>query len=139
MHTQSLRGYHNTSLLLSPQVSLSEAPFLGAQGGDLSSLYPLGSAPAWGLAPGPYLILWPFLVSWSIPPMRPVGARPSGESEHPSEREHGKLTGGSPPCTSRGFSTPTWPSQQSGSSRLESRWGLQKCYRNQYTRNQVPH
>lgn len=31
----------------------------------------------WGLNPGPYLILWPFLVSWSIPPLIPVRAWPS--------------------------------------------------------------
>ena len=30
MHSQSRRGYHNASLLPSPQVSLSDAPFLGA-------------------------------------------------------------------------------------------------------------
>ena len=29
-HSQSLRGHHNTSLLPSPQVSLTVAPFLGA-------------------------------------------------------------------------------------------------------------
>ena len=40
-----------------------------------------------GTGPGPYLILWPFLVSWSIPPMSPAGARPSRASEHQSERE----------------------------------------------------
>ena len=29
-HSQSFRGYHSASLLLSPQVSLTVAPFLGA-------------------------------------------------------------------------------------------------------------
>ena len=51
------------------------------QGGDQSPLLPVGVAPAWGLAPGPYLILWPFLVCWSVPPMSPVRAWPSGESD----------------------------------------------------------
>ena len=57
------------------------------QGDDQSPLLPVGVGPDWGLAPGPYLILWPFLVSGSIPPMSTVGARLSGESEHWSERE----------------------------------------------------
>ena len=108
MHSQSFRGYHNASLLPSPQVSLTVAPFLGAprrlsvtmppfsspylmlpfwelQGGDQSPFVPVGVGPDWGLALGPYLILWPFLVSWSIPPMSPLGALLSGESEHQSK------------------------------------------------------
>ena len=71
MHTQSLRGCHSTSLFPSPQVSLSDAPFLGAQGGDQSPFLPVGVCPDWGLALWPYLTLWPFLVS-------PVGVWPSG-------------------------------------------------------------
>ena len=62
-HSQSF----NASLLCTPQVSLTDAPFLGASGGDQYLLLPIGLGSAWGLAPGPYLILWPFLVSWSIP------------------------------------------------------------------------
>ena len=54
------------------------------QGGDQSSLLPVGVGPDWGLALRPYLILWPFLVSWSIPPMSPVRAWLSRESEHRS-------------------------------------------------------
>ena len=72
-HSRSFRGYHNASLLPSPQISLTIAPFLGASGGDQSSSLPVGVGSAWGPAPGPYLILWPFLVSWSIPPMSQVG------------------------------------------------------------------
>lgn len=41
----------------------------------------------WGLNPGPYLILWPFLASWSIPPLIPVRAWPSWELGCWSERE----------------------------------------------------
>ena len=68
MHTQSLRGYHNPSLFPSPQVSLSDAPFLGAQGGDQSPLPPVGVGFCLGIGPGalPY----------------PVAVR--GELVHPS-------------------------------------------------------
>ena len=52
MHTQSLRGYHNTSLFPSPQVSLSDAPFLGTQGGDQSPLLPIGEGFCLGTGPG---------------------------------------------------------------------------------------
>ena len=48
---------HNTPLLPSPQFSLSDAPFWGAQGGDKSPLLPIGVGPHWGLAPGLYHIL----------------------------------------------------------------------------------
>ena len=71
------------------QVSISPylmSPSWELQGGD-QSLLPVGVGTDWGLAPGPYLILWPFLVSWSVPPVSPFGARPSGESGHQSERD----------------------------------------------------
>ena len=62
IHNHSV--YHNMSLFPSPQVSLSDVPFLGAQGGDQSPLLPIGVGPPnWGPALGPYLMLWPFLVS----------------------------------------------------------------------------
>ena len=77
------------------------------QGGDQPPLLPIGVGPDWGLALGFYLILWPFLVSWSIPPMSPVGARLSRESEPQSKREPGIPSGGAPPHSSRGLSTPT--------------------------------
>ena len=107
-HSQSFRGYHNASFLLSPQFSLSNAPILGTQsvwevppGRYQSPLLLTGVGPNWGLAPGPYLMLWPFLLGWSIPPMSPVRAQPSRESEHRSEREPRILSGGGPPCLSR--------------------------------------
>ena len=117
-HTQSITQRLSQYLLFSPspQVSLSDVPFLGAQGGDQSPLLPIGAGPDWGLAPGPYLILWSFLVSWSICPMSLVGARPSGQSESWSKREPGILSGGTPPRSSWGSSTPTRPSHQSGGS-----------------------
>ena len=46
------------------------------QGGDQSPFLPVGVGSDWGLAPGPYLILWPFLVSWSALPLSPVRAQP---------------------------------------------------------------
>ena len=58
------------------------------QGDNQSPLLPVGVGPDWGLAPGPYLLLWPFLVSWTIPPMSTVGPRLSGESEHWSDSEY---------------------------------------------------
>ena len=105
------------------------------QGGDQSPLLPVGVGLDWGLAPGPYLILWLFLVSWSIPPMSPVRAWLSGESEHWSKREPEyhqvvclRSRQAEPPV--RRLKGPAW---------LESCWGLQKCCRNQYSRNQAPH
>ena len=75
---------HDASLPLSPQFSLSDAASWEFQGGDQSPFAPVGVGPDWGMALGPYLILWPFLVSWSIPPMSPVRAQLSRESEHRS-------------------------------------------------------
>ena len=95
-----------------------------------------------GTGPGPSLILWPFLVSWSIPPMSLVGL------SHP---EHWNTILKENPYTIRwrafsfvlGFlcSSPAKPpvQQLKGSAWLESHWGLQKCCRNQYSRNQAPH
>ena len=100
MHSQSFRGYHSASLLLSPQVSLTiarflgaprrlsvnaflllspqvsltVAPFLGAPRRYQSPLLPAGVGPDWGLALGPSVILWPFPVSWSVSPRSQVGA-----------------------------------------------------------------
>ena len=91
-------------------------PSWDLQGGDQSPLLPIRVGPDWALAAGPYLILWPFLVSWSIPPMSLDRAQPPGESEHWSEREPRMPSSGVPPRPFRGFSTPTQPSTQSGGS-----------------------
>ena len=100
------------------------------QGGDQSPLLPVGVGPDWGLAPGPYPILWPFLVSWSDPPISTVGARPSGELECQCKREPGIPSGGTPPHLSRGSFTPAWPSHQSGTSRGWRGWNLVRASRN---------
>ena len=115
---------------MSPQFSLSDAPSWELQGGDQSPLLPIGVGPDWGLALGPYLILWPILVSWSIPPMSPVGAWPSGESEHWSKREPGIPSHGAPAPSSRGSFAPAQSSHQSGGSRGRHGWNLSGTSRN---------
>ena len=156
-HSQSFRGYHNASLLLSPQVSLTLTPFLGAlrrsavkipsfswvpsspylmlpswelQGGDQSPLLPVGVGPDWRLALGPYLILWPLLVGWSIPPKSLVRIQPCRELEHQCEREPGIPSGGTPPHSSRDSFAPAWPSHLSGGSRGWCGWNLAGASRN---------
>ena len=89
-------------------------PSWDLQGGDQSPLLLIRVGPDWGLATGPYLILWPFLVSWSIPPMSLVRAKPPGESERWSKREPRIPPDGVPPHPFRGSSTPTQLSNQSG-------------------------
>ena len=126
MYTQSLRGYHSTSLFPSPQVR-SDAPFWEHQGGDQSPLLPFGVGSDWGLAPGPYLILWPFLVSWSVPPMSAVGAQPSGESKRWSKREPVIPSGGAPARSSRGSFAVAQPSHQSHASRGWHGWNLTRA------------
>ena len=111
------------------QVSLTVAPFLGAPRWSVSSSTPLGR-PDWGLAPGHYPILWPFLVSWFVPPISLVKAWLSRQSEHWSEREPRVLSGGAPPCLSWGSSAPAQFSHQSGSSRVQHGWNLTGASRN---------
>ena len=84
----------------------------------------------WGLAPGPYPILWPFLVSWFVPPVSPVRAWLSRQSEHWSEREPRVPSGGAPPRLSWGFSAPAQLSHQSASSRGQHGWNLTGASRN---------
>ena len=100
------------------------------QGDNQSPLLPVGVGPDWGLAPGPYLILWPFLVSWTIPPMSTVGPRLSGESEHQPERDPGMLSGGKRPCSSWSSFAPAQPSRQSNGSRGWHGWNLTGASRN---------
>ena len=130
MHSQSFRGSHNASLLQGPQVSLTVAPFPGAP-----RRWSVSSSTHWnriwlGTGPGPYLILWPFLMSWSVPPVSPAGARASGESEHQSEREPKIPSGGAPPRSSQGPFAPTWLSHQCGSLRGQHGWNFGGVSRN---------
>ena len=143
MHTHSLRGCHSTSLFPSPQVSLSVVPFLGAQGGDQSLLLPIGVGSCLGTSPGalPY----------------PVDI--IGELVHPSnECSRGStIQRVGTPVQKRTQNTVRWhassfilelfhsdlaepPVQQlKGPVCLESQRGLQKCCKNQYSRNKAPH
>ena len=100
------------------------------QGGDQPPLRPFWLGPDWGLAQGPYLILWLFLVRWSVPPVSPVRAQPPRESEHLSEREPRIPSDGAPPCSFWGSSAPTQPSHQSGGLRDWCGWTLTGASRN---------
>ena len=125
-HAYTIRGYHSASLFPSPQVSLSDAPFLGAQGGGQSLLLPTGVGSCLGPALGPYLILWPVLVSCYVLPMNSIRARPSRELE----RWPRIPSGGTPPCLSQGSSSLTQPSHQSCSSGGCHGWNLTEASRN---------
>ena len=94
-------------------------------------LYHPETGPDWVLCPGvlPYYVAV-FLVSWSIPPVSPIGARPSGELESWSEREPGKSSGGASPYLSWSSSTLAWSSHGSGSSRGPHGWNLAGTSRN---------
>ena len=125
---------HNASLLPSPQFSLSDALFLGAQGGDQSPPLPTGVGPDWGPAPRPYHILWPFLVNWSVPPVSLVGAWPSGVRTPVQKRTRNTIKWHVSSFVSRFLHSslaepPIW--WLKGLTWLESLWGLQKCCRNQ--------
>ena len=109
----------------SPYLTL---PSWELRGGDQSPR--LGVGPDWGLALGPYLFLWPFLVSWSVPPMSAVGAQPSGESKRWSKREPVIPSGGAPARSSRGSFTPAKSSHQSSGSRGRHGWNLSGTARN---------
>ena len=100
------------------------------QGGDQSPLLPVGVGPDWRLALGPYLILWPLLVGWSIPPKSLVRIQPCRELEHQCEREPGIPSGGTPPHSSRDSFAPAWPSHLSGGSRGWCGWNLAGASRN---------
>ena len=145
---QSCIHNHSEVITIPPFSQVPRSPYLifpswGLQRGDQSPLLPVGVGLDWGLALGPYLILWLFLVSWSVPPMSLVRAWPSGESEHQSEREPRIPSGGMPPRSSWGSCILTRPSHCSSGSRGQHGWNFaeasRKCCRNQYLRNQAPH
>ena len=133
---QSCIHNHSEFITVPPFSWVPRSPYLmlpswELQGDDQSPLPPVGVGfPDWGPAPGPYLILWPFLVSWSVPPMSLIRAQPSRELEHQSKREPRILSGGMLPRSSWGSSTLTWLSHQSSSSRGQCVWNLNGASRN---------
>ena len=144
MHTQSLRGHHSTSLFPSLQVSLSDAPFLGAP-----RRWSASSSTYWGRS------------SWlgTGPGALPYPVADPGELAHPSS-EFGwclavqrvgmavwKRTRNTIRWRTSMFvsgllgSNPAKPPVRrlKGRAWLESYWGLQKCCRKQYSRKKAPY
>ena len=88
-HTHS----HSEAITMPPFSQVPRFPSLlipswELQEGDQSPLLSIGVGPDWdwGLALGPYLNLWPFLVSWSVPPVSQVGAgQPESWNTGPKE------------------------------------------------------
>ena len=108
---------HNAFLLLSPQFSLSDAPFLGAPRRWSVSSSTLWSRIWLGTGPGPYLILWPFPVSWSRDlAVHRVGT-PVGKRTQNTVRWHASLF-------VLGFLAPAQPCHQCGGSRGWRGWNL---------------
>ena len=140
-HSQSFRGYHNAPLLLSPQVSLTVAPFLGAP-----RRWSVSSSTCWGRT---WLGTGPKTLPVAIPSEL---VRPSNESGQGSASQRVRT-----PVWKRTWNTARWHTSSfisgllrsdpaeppvwwlKGPAWLESLWGLQKCCRNQYLRNQAPH
>ena len=141
MHSQSFRGYHNASLLRSPQVSLTVAAFLGAPRRGQSSACRgrtwLGPGP--GASPDPVAIpgelVHPSNESSLGSAVQRIGT-PVWKRTQSTVRWHTSPFVSGFLCCSlveppvRLLNRPAW---------LESRWGLQKCCRNQYSRNQAPY
>ena len=69
-------------------------------------------------------------MSWSVPPMSPVGAWLSRESEHWSKRGPRIPSGGAPLCSSQGSFAPSRLTHQSGGSRGWPGWNLAGASRN---------
>ena len=140
--SQSFRGYHNASLLPSPQVSVTVAPFLGAPRRGYQS------STCWGrtwLGTGPGALPDPVAIPGEL-------VRPSSESSLGSAIQRIGT-----PVWKKTRNTVGWPTSVFVSGFLcsslaeppvqllsrpawvESHWGFQKCCRNQYSRNQAPH
>ena len=144
MHTQSLRVYHSTSFFLSPQVSLSDAPFLGAPRRWSVSSSTCRGRISW-LGTSPRALPYPVAIPGEL-------VRPSNESDQGSAIQRVGT-----PVQKRTQNTVRWhassfilelfhsnlaepPVQQlKGPVCLESQRGLQKCCKNQYSRNKAPH
>ena len=168
--SQSFSGYHNASLLPSPQVSLTVAPFLGTPRKVSVTMPPFPLSPQVSLSDAPFLGAprrWSVSSStwWGRSGLGTgLGALPDpvaipGELVRPSNESSRGLAVprvGAPvwkrtrntvrwhACSfTWGFlrSSPAKPPIQrlKGPAWLESHWGLQKCGRNQYSRNHAPH
>ena len=129
--------------LRSPQFSPSDAPFWGAQGGDQSPLLPVGVSSCLGTGPGalPYPVTIPGeLVCHSNESSWGSAVQSAGTLVqkrtwntvrwHASSLIFGFLHSSMAEPAVWRLKGPAW---------LESCWGLQKCCRNQYSRNQAPH
>ena len=128
---------------MSLQVSLTVAPFLGAQGGVQSPFLPVGVGSCLGTCPEalPYPVALPGKLVF-----------PSNESGRGSAIQRGRTS-----VWKRTRNTIRWRASSfiseflssspakppvwllKGPVGLESHWGLQKCCRNQYSRSQVLH
>ena len=115
-HSQSFRGYHNASLLLSPQVSLTVAPFLGAP-----RRWSVSSSTRWGrtwLGTGPGAFRDPVAIPGELVCLsKEPGWGLFGKWERWSEREPGMPSGGTPPPPSWGSFTRAWLRHQAQGNR----------------------
>ena len=135
-HTLTIiRGYHNAFPTLSPQVSQSVAPFLGAQGGDQSLLPPAGVGSCLGI--GPRALPYPVAIpgewvhpsneySWGLAVWR-VGKPVQKRTRNTVRWRASSFVSGF--LHSSLAESPVWCLK--GLVWLESCWGLKKCCRNQ--------
>ena len=127
MHTQSVRGYHNTSIFLSPQVSLSDAPFLG-----VPRRWSVCSSTHWGrnwLGTGPGTLLDPVTIPGEL--VRPSNESGQGSASRVRTPVLWKRTQNTIRWHTFSFiSGPLWPSHQSSGSRGQCRWNLSGASRN---------
>ena len=126
---------HNASLLPSPQFSLSDALFLGAQGGDQSLLPPAGVGSCLGI--GPRALPYPVAIpgewvhpsneySWGLAVWR-VGKPVQKRTRNTVRWRASSFVSGF--LHSSLAESPVWCLK--GLVWLESCWGLKKCCRNQ--------
>ena len=144
---QSCIHNHSEVITIPPFSQVPRPPYLmlpswELQGGDQSPLLPVGVGPDCGLAQGLYLILWLFLVRWSVPPMNPIRAAAQRVRTPVQKRTQNTVRWYTSLFVLRLLQSdpakpPVW--WLKGLVWLESHCGLQKCCRNQYWRDQAPH
>ena len=129
-HVLTFRGYHNASLLLSPQVSLTIAPFLGAP-----RRWSVSFSTGWSrtkLGTGPGALTYPVAIPGEL-------VHPSNESSQGSavwrvrtlvQKRTWNSVRGKPPHSFWGSFAPAGPSHQSGNSRGWRVWSLAGTSRN---------